>query len=559
MAYDAYRKQSSFLMERWLDFTEFFSLGVLHDLPWDTVGDNIKKGDDHEDAATKKQRLKEEASGIRQTFEQMWALLRSSVLYFMRYEDCQHTEDQIMQAQCDLLSYGALAEKVRPGTTTGTDSVYCESVCFCHTRDHGGLLNIVPPECVATVGHPPVSVRRPLVQLPRYTATLKPCMQVFKGTRLCTIKLHVAGTHLPDQVRACGASSLFLEYWVERLVQLLKRLIKYRSTSCPEMLFVNGFLLVRACRQMLLQKGGDALMEMEAAVAHAKKLRQQRRRRRRALPADVPSGCGFEGAASELEPAEWAAVLPSYAGEGPVPGLPAVLENAPDLEQDSRWPTHPDEPDLDKRRAAIVRELGLSCEGEDPCEGLAVHLCKFKRATLESGDRVSCLQNHSQPRKDDTWCLVHYLEPGRAGRLKSVPYVGRFQFFVQAVIRTENGLHCPARLAVANADADLPDFASDPLPLAVVSLYRCSLPRTPGLRQSGPTRAPEFIRVEDIGTGSSEGASHAGTWLVLLWNIDCQLIPMKPVGKSRYFMSQNKSSGRSRAVRSTFKPVPLVA
>lgn len=382
---------------------------------------------------------------------------------------------------------------------------------------------------------------------------------MFKGTRLCTLKLHVAGAHLPDQVRGCGASSLFLEYWVERLVQLLKRLIKYRSTSCPELLFINGWLLVRACRQMLLHKGGEALREMESAVAHAKQERRKRRRQRPALPADVPNGAVFEGAATELTLAEEAMLLPSYSGKGPVSGLPMVLEFVPDLEDDSRWPTHPDVRDIDSRRAAIVRELGLPCEGDDPEGGLTVHLCKFKRGTLESGDSVSCMQNRSQRCKDDTWCLTHYLEPGTSGRFIRVPYVAHIEFFVQAVIETDDGLNCPTRLAVADNNADLPDVASDPLPLAVVTLYKCTVLSPPGVREASPTRPPEFICVEDIGTGPSDGASNIGSWPIMMWQIDCQLIPMRQVGKCRCFMAQYKSSGRSRAVRSTLNPVPLVA
>lgn len=80
-------------MERWLDFTEFFSLAVLFQLPWDNKCPRERR--------------------VRRTFEKMWTLLRRSVLYFMRYEDCQHSEEGIMNAQSDLLQYGAIAERVR--------------------------------------------------------------------------------------------------------------------------------------------------------------------------------------------------------------------------------------------------------------------------------------------------------------------------------------------------------------------------------------------------------------------------------------------------------------
>ena len=86
-------KHSSYLMEQWLDFTEFYSLAVLFKLPWDTSCSKEKK--------------------VRDTFMAMWTLLRSSVLYFMRYTDGQHTEEGILRAQKDLLQYGKLAKQVR--------------------------------------------------------------------------------------------------------------------------------------------------------------------------------------------------------------------------------------------------------------------------------------------------------------------------------------------------------------------------------------------------------------------------------------------------------------
>lgn len=71
-------------------FVETFSLYILHDLPW---------ADDEDD--------------IRDLFERMWGLLRQACLYFMRYEEGQHTDGRIMEAQRQLLDYGKLVEEVR--------------------------------------------------------------------------------------------------------------------------------------------------------------------------------------------------------------------------------------------------------------------------------------------------------------------------------------------------------------------------------------------------------------------------------------------------------------
>lgn len=83
------RYKGCWMMEEWLAFTETFSLFLLHDLPW-----------------------KPEEQGIKDIFEQQWTLLRSSVLYFMKYQEGQHTEARIAQAQRDLLEYGRIAEEV---------------------------------------------------------------------------------------------------------------------------------------------------------------------------------------------------------------------------------------------------------------------------------------------------------------------------------------------------------------------------------------------------------------------------------------------------------------
>jgi len=72
-----------------MSFVETFSLFILHDLPW--------RAEDQE---------------IKEVFVRMWTLLRTGVLYFMRFEEGQHTDDRILKAQKSLLDYAALAEKV---------------------------------------------------------------------------------------------------------------------------------------------------------------------------------------------------------------------------------------------------------------------------------------------------------------------------------------------------------------------------------------------------------------------------------------------------------------
>lgn len=78
-------------MEEWLDFLETYSPHLLHDLPW-------------------KSNAREQE--LKKRFEGMWNQLRPGILYFMRYAPGQHTEDQVMDAQNQLLAYGKMAEEV---------------------------------------------------------------------------------------------------------------------------------------------------------------------------------------------------------------------------------------------------------------------------------------------------------------------------------------------------------------------------------------------------------------------------------------------------------------
>lgn len=77
------------MMEDWLAFTETFSNSVLCDLPW-----------------------KDSEIDMQNLFEKQWTLLRQSVLYYLKYQEGQHTEERILQAQKDMLEYGRLAEEV---------------------------------------------------------------------------------------------------------------------------------------------------------------------------------------------------------------------------------------------------------------------------------------------------------------------------------------------------------------------------------------------------------------------------------------------------------------
>lgn len=76
-------------MEQWMDFLTVFSPALLHDLPW-------QPQDAH----------------LQDAFETMWGDLRKGCLFFVRYTDGQHTEEQILAAQNHLRAYGAKSQEV---------------------------------------------------------------------------------------------------------------------------------------------------------------------------------------------------------------------------------------------------------------------------------------------------------------------------------------------------------------------------------------------------------------------------------------------------------------
>jgi hypothetical protein len=121
-----------------------------------------------------------------EALERMWGHLRSSVLYFLRYRQGQHTQEHINRAQDELLQYGRLAQ------------------------------------------------------------------ETWNMEELLTNNLHTCMLHVPEQVRLCGAAAFSAEWWLERLMQVFKRVTKYRCTRYPETSAVQHWLTVAALDEMRL-------------------------------------------------------------------------------------------------------------------------------------------------------------------------------------------------------------------------------------------------------------------------------------------------------------------
>ena len=74
--------------------------------------------------------------------------------------------------------------------------------------------------------------------------------KTFAMHKLTTMQLHSAVVHLVDMVQAYGPSAFRMEFWVERMMQVLKRVTKFRTSCSPELVAVNCWLLQRALLRM---------------------------------------------------------------------------------------------------------------------------------------------------------------------------------------------------------------------------------------------------------------------------------------------------------------------
>lgn len=358
------------------------------------------------------------------------------------------------------------------------------------------------------------------------------CLQVFGGLALATFKLHLAAFHLPDQVRACGASFFMLEYWVERLVQLYKRMVKYRSTAFPELIFINSYLLHQACMNWLHRYGVKALVTMEEAVDRAREERRTRKRRRPEAADEF-----MLGAPQQLTDEERLAVLPSHDGVDDLTGLPYLLYSDNSLHEKG-WPVGQSLLPGSAKVWHILNELGLSAGGEAGRPEVHIELQKYVRAELPVGDTVSCVQCTTQQRKDNSWCYVLYTTPGG----EELHYVGQFQYFVLARYVTANGWN----------RARNHDKAAEPLRLAVLNLYTCEAVYTPGVREPDVDlgRPAEFVKiVHQIDANGQVRLPFEGQWVVELETLRSQVVPTRATREGRYFMWANKASGRTGAIK----------
>lgn len=381
-------------------------------------------------------------------------------------------------------------------------------------------------------------------------------MQVFKGRALATFKLHLAAAHLPDQVRACGAGFFSTEFWVERLVQVLKRMIKYRSTAYPELLFVHDWLLILACRKARRTEEGKDLATLDEAL---EQLRAAKRKQH-----DVPDAEGTEllGAAKDVLDEEKAHVLPEYVPPASpldavkARGLPLLLMEDPSLDKQG-WPTFRTYPHQ-ARVKWVYAELGLGGPMQSPQPVgrgplLWVEIHKFTRALLPINEAISCVQCRTQTKKNNQWGLVVWDVEGADGGVDSTEICAvHFQFFVQAKYRTRSGSD---RARKGHGAVGVAPPRAEALKIAVAHVFKCRMVEVPGMRPLNEKTAeqlrqdlPEIVKLDDTRPVTSN-AAYCGVWVLDLRTVNSQLVPTKDRLGSRNFMSSNKASGRNVAVK----------
>lgn len=365
-------------------------------------------------------------------------------------------------------------------------------------------------------------------------------MQAYGGRFLTTYKLHLAAMHLADQVRACGPGYTWSEFWVERMVQLVKRMVKYRSTAYPELLFVHDWLLTLACRRVKLTPDGCH------CVSLAEALRAVKRRRQCSRDMPLPDQALLLGAPKKVDAGEKGEVLwsptPGASGDAQLmKGLPLLLFEDTTLLQDG-WPVFKDT-EAAEREGLILHELGLEGPLGAGKAGVEVELQKFTRADLPIGDTMSSVQCKTQTRKNNQWFLIRYSVAYADGRTEMKVYVGQFLYFVRATFTSSmlpEGAYRPGCDRQHPAD----------LRLGVANLYTSVDQHGPGVRPADPgiSRLHEFVKVDKLDP-SKPGTRFEGVFVLDLRAIDSQAVPTRERNDTRFFCVSAKLSSRYAGVK----------
>lgn len=217
----------------------------------------------------------------------------------------------------------------------------------------------------------------------------------------------------------------------------------------------------------------------------------------------------------------------------------------------SGWPNEVGLEDGLEGRSAIRRSLGLQAAGLPGEDHVHVQLRKFVRACLPYGwDSVSCVQNCSQGRKDNSWGFISYDLPDGS----EWPCICRFDHFLLVTYHVGDGQHM-----LGHENGGHPE----PLRLAVGHLWDCEYVPAPGVHNPDTAngglgndgrmqRLPDLMLVRNLSTNAAVRSYH-GMWLMDLRSFACQVVPTRELVsggvKSRMFMTASKSSSRTNSLQ----------
>ena len=68
--------------------------------------------------------------------------------------------------------------------------------------------------------------------------------------------LHHLTCVLPEQEKVMGSISFYSELWLEQMIQLAKRTVKFRSTTEPEKVIANDIALASGLARLQRSSGG---------------------------------------------------------------------------------------------------------------------------------------------------------------------------------------------------------------------------------------------------------------------------------------------------------------
>jgi hypothetical protein len=396
-------------------------------------------------------------------------------------------------------------------------------------------------------------------------------MQAWFGAQCMTYKLHIATTHLGDQLKCQGPPGS-AEWWIEHGILDGKRVIDGRAKVNPEKVFWNDQETRYQLRAMRALHPQECLSSKERADRE----RDRHGRNRKALVSlDVADNaredagdntlllgrgrkCGLVAAESEFVISGLAvrlnegvgpanadadnAILAGGGGRGGEAAADGAVMDAAVIAAagDGLWYERRGWPIVSKER---LMEMFYASE---------LHLDTFAMARLNRGDKLTSLLDATHSASENMWVLVSYEQGG-----EHILDVCQVQYFVRASVCAQGWQQFPeAEYRLLEGDKPL-DAA--PLRFAVLKCWKAGVVGEPFLHidvSLSTGRVPDLFFVPNL--SEAAGSSYDGLWMADVKEIHCQLVPTRDSSGTafqgdartvraagcRYFMTAAKTTHR---------------